>query len=106
MNLIGLAEALGVNPSTATRMTDRLAASAVVTREVNPDRRREVVLALTPAGQQIVDDVTDLRRQAIAEIVARMPTHQRAGLVRALRSFADAGGETWVDPQSHPLGWA
>lgn len=106
MKLTGLADALAVNPSTATRMMDRLAASGVVTRETNPASRREVVLALTPAGRQIVDDVTAVRRRAISEIVARMPTRQRAGIVSALRSFTEAGGEPSADGESHPLGWA
>jgi DNA-binding MarR family transcriptional regulator len=106
LNLIGLAEVLGVNPSTATRMTDRLAAAGLLRRETNPDSRREIVLTLTSEGQQIVDHVTALRRSAISDIVARVPEAQRAGLVRALRSFAEAGGEPPAGPDLHPLGWA
>jgi DNA-binding MarR family transcriptional regulator len=106
MNLIGLAEVLDVNPSTATRMTDRLSAAGLLSREVNPDTRREIVLTLTSAGRQIVEDVTAMRRTALAEIVARMPPPQRAGLVSALRSFAAAGGEPAAGVEVHPLGWA
>ena len=105
--LATLAEALAVNPSTALRMVDRLSAAGLVTRGVNPVSRREVVLRLTPAGRQVVDEVTARRREEIAAIVARMAPRQRAGLVRALRAFTDAGGEPAADQARDlvPLGW-
>jgi DNA-binding MarR family transcriptional regulator len=49
--LVTLAELMAVNPSTAMRMVDRLAAAGLVSREVNPESRREVMLRLTPAGR-------------------------------------------------------
>ena len=91
--LVTLAERLAVNPSTAMRMVDRLTAAGLVSREVNPESRREVQLRLTPVGRLIVDQVTMHRRKEIAAIVARMPPRQRAGLVTALRAFSEAGGE-------------
>ncbi len=103
--LVTLAEELAVNPSTALRMVARLAAAGLVSRQVNPASRREVALRLTPAGQQLVDDVTARRRDEIAAIVARMPPRRRAGLVGALRSFTEAGGEPTVTEQTRDLGW-
>ena len=102
--LVTLAERLSVNPSTAMRMVDRLTAAGLVSREVNPESRREVRLDLTPAGRLIVDQVTTNRRKEIAAIVARMPPRQRAGLVTALRAFSEAGGEPPAD-EAAPLGW-
>lgn len=106
-NLAALAEALAVNPSTALRMVDRLVAAKLVTRRINPANRREVVLRLTPAGRQVVDEVTARRREEIATIVRRMAPRPRAGLVRALRAFADAGDEPPADHARDmvPLGW-
>jgi DNA-binding MarR family transcriptional regulator len=105
--LAGLAEALAVNPSTALRMVDRLSAAKLVTRRVNPANRREVVLRLTPAGRQLVDEVTARRRAEIAHIVQRMAPRRRAGLVRALRAFAEAGNEPAADVGRDlvTLGW-
>ncbi len=105
--LAGLAEALAVNPSTAVRMVDRLSAAKLVTRRVNPANRREVVLRLTPAGRQLVDEVTARRRAEIAHIVQRMAPRRRAGLVRALRAFAEAGNEPAADVGRDlvTLGW-
>ena len=107
-NLVTLADRLLVNPSTALRMVDRLANRGLISRRVNPDSRREVLLRLTGPGQRIVDEVTSRRRQEIATIVARMPARARAGLVKAMRSFAAAGGEpSYEQAERSPvhLGW-
>ena len=106
--LVALADALAVNPSTALRMVERLSAAGLISRRVNPASRREVVLRLTAAGEQIVDEVTARRREEIAQIVQRMPVRHRAGLVRALRAFTEAGMEPAADGQARdlvPLGW-
>lgn len=92
-NLSMVAEQLGVNPSTATRMIDRLIAAGLVSREINPTSRREVVVALTEQGAGVVGQVTQLRRREIAEIVTRMPVRHRQGLIDALEAFTEAGGE-------------
>lgn len=107
-NLVTLADRLAVNASTALRMVDRLSDRGLISRRVNPDSRREVLLRLTEVGRRIVDEVTARRREEIAAIVARMPARTRAGLVKAMRSFAAAGGEPPVaEPDRHPvpLGW-
>jgi DNA-binding MarR family transcriptional regulator len=93
INLNKLAELLDVTASTAMRMVDRLLAADLVTRRDNPANRREVLLGLTEAGEEIVRQVTTKRRREIASIVTAMPQAQRTDLVVALRAFADAAGE-------------
>jgi DNA-binding MarR family transcriptional regulator len=90
---VALAEYLGVNPSTATRMVDRLVAVGMVSREHNPASRREIALELTAEGARMVRQVTARRRKEIAKIVAKMPETARSGLVEVLSAFAQAGGE-------------
>jgi DNA-binding MarR family transcriptional regulator len=93
-----LAEALGVNPSSATRAVDRLLEAGLVDRQTNPQSRRETQISLTRTGQRVVRNVTRRRRDEIARILAKMPrTHQR-GLVRALTAFSQAGGEPPAGP--------
>jgi DNA-binding MarR family transcriptional regulator len=104
-NLNGLADELGVNSSTAMRMIDRLLSSELVTRRDNPANRREVLLALTPAGRRLVDRVTKRRRNEIAKIVTAMPERERAQLVDALHSFATAAGEPSAGDRVSALGW-
>ena len=106
MNLNRLAELLGVTPSTAMRMIDRLLQADLVTRQDNPANRREVVLGLTEQGRQVVREVTSARQAEIARIVKAMPATQRNGLITALRAFAEAAGEPEPNPGSMAaLGW-
>lgn len=95
--LVALARRLSVNPSTAMRMIDRLEAAGLVRRGTNPANRRESVLAVTPDGERVVNEITARRRHEIAEIVAKMPADQRIGLVSALEAFSRAGGEASAD---------
>lgn len=92
VNLAQVAELLGVAPSTATRMIDRLIAAGLVVREVSPHSRREILVELSPAGRDAVRQVTRRRRREIARIVARMPERQRQRLAEALTAFSEAGG--------------
>jgi DNA-binding MarR family transcriptional regulator len=94
ITLTALAGALGVNPSTALRMVDRLVAAGSVHREVNPGNRREVLLRLTPAGARLVGHVLQHRQAEIARIASRLPADHRAVLVTALREFLAAAGES------------
>lgn len=103
--LVTLAQLLGVNPSTALRMLDRLAAAGLVRRQASPHSGREVSIDLTPEGRELVEQVTARRRAEIAAVITAMPARQRRGLLRALRAFTDAGGEQPVTSPI-PLGWA
>ncbi|MBX6387251.1 MAG: MarR family transcriptional regulator [Microbispora sp.] len=102
--LVTLAEKLGVNPSTALRMADRLAAAGLLRREVNPQNRRETLLRLTDNGRRVVEDVTARRKEEIAAILARMPAAQRQALIGAMREFNAAAGEP-PTRTAFPLGW-
>jgi DNA-binding MarR family transcriptional regulator len=88
-----LARALAVHPSTITRLCDRLVARRLVRRASSTQSRREVVITLTPSGRRLVDAVTARRRIEISEIVARIPTRERATMVHALHALGDAAGE-------------
>lgn len=104
-NLNGLAERLGVNASTAMRMIDKLLAADLVTREDNPQDRREVLLRLTAAGVDLVESVTDRRRAEIAKIVKAMPSARRGELITALTAFAEAAGEPSAEAARGHAGW-
>lgn len=103
-NLASLAEALNVNPSTATRLCDRLVRKHLVRRETARLDRREVRLATTPAGASLVQTVIGRRRAKIATLVRRLPAAKRAGLVEALQALGEVAGE--VPEQAWSLGWS
>ena len=91
--IVDLAEALDVAPSTAGRMCDRLVRKGLVRRHRARGDRRVVVVSVTPAGRQVVDDATSRRRELIADILARLPASGQRAVAQALRAFADAAGE-------------
>jgi DNA-binding MarR family transcriptional regulator len=97
INLATLAGLLGVKPSAAGRMVDRLVSAELIDRQPHPNSRRELLAALTPRGRKVVRQVTSHRRAEIARIVEKMPPSERHGLVRALTAFTTAGGEPAAD---------
>ena len=105
LNLAGVATALGVHPSNGTRVVDRLVQAGLLDRRDDPADRRNLVLALTGQGRDLVDRVTAHRRAAIVEILAEMPAEQREGIGPALLAFAAAGGEVSADDAVWSFGW-
>jgi DNA-binding MarR family transcriptional regulator len=91
--LVDLAEALGVAPSTAGRMCDRLVRKGLIRRHRARADRRAVQVSVTPAGRRVVDEATTRRRALIAEILAKLPLPAQQAVAQALREFADAAGE-------------
>jgi DNA-binding MarR family transcriptional regulator len=101
--LADLAAGLHVDRSTATRMCDRLVRKRLIARRRTSDDRRGVRVSLTSAGAELVAEVSHRRRAEISRIVERMPTSDRALVVKAVRAFAEAAGE--VPEQEWSLGW-
>jgi DNA-binding MarR family transcriptional regulator len=102
-NLAGLAEAVGVTPATATRMCDRLVRKRLISRRIERGNRRNVRVALTATGRELVNTVTEARRHEIERIVSAIPTDERNVLVQALQHFSLAAGE--VPEQDWSMGW-
>ncbi|MGC1419884.1 MAG: MarR family transcriptional regulator [Acidimicrobiales bacterium] len=102
-NLVGLAEAVGVTPATATRMCDRLVKKKLILRKSERDDRRQIRLALTAKGHTLVGAVTDRRRREIAAILSEIGLGEQIVLVQALSQFAAAAGE--VPEQDWSTGW-
>jgi DNA-binding MarR family transcriptional regulator len=91
--MVDLAAALGVAPSTAGRMCDRLTRKGLIRRHRARNDRRAVLVSITAAGRAVVDRATARRRELIAEILARMPATGQDEIARALSAFAAAAGE-------------
>ena len=103
MNVGGLADALDVHQSTATRLCDRLVARGLVDRVHSPQNRREVVVSLTRDGQALLRSVTAKRRAELDRIMERFTAQQRAAVNDAFALFAEAAGEAPDD--AWKLGW-
>ena len=63
-----LGDDLGLVPSTASRLSDRLAEAGLITRRPAPNNRRSTLLELTDAGRAILDELVALRIRAFGEV--------------------------------------
>jgi DNA-binding MarR family transcriptional regulator len=103
-NLGSVAQGLGVHPSNATRTCDKLVNAGLLHRSDDPADRRNLILRLTPSGRGLVQTVTEHRRAAIENILAKMPAQLRHDLVPPLRALAEAAGEI-PSSRAWTLGW-
>jgi DNA-binding MarR family transcriptional regulator len=86
-NVNGLAESLGVGPSSASRLCDRLEALGLLRRVADPRDRREVQVQATAEAEQLLAQISRNRQRAIEEVLARMPETARQELARSLTAF-------------------
>ncbi|GIH20111.1 MarR family winged helix-turn-helix transcriptional regulator [Rugosimonospora africana] len=106
--IVDIAADLGVAPSTATRMCDRLVRKDLLRRYRTPADRREVRLSLTAAGRALVRDVTRRRRDELARIIDAIPASAHAHVTTALQALNSAAGELperdwWLGPEEAPV---
>ncbi|MBO0815755.1 MAG: MarR family transcriptional regulator, partial [Actinobacteria bacterium] len=91
--MVDLARALGVAPSTAGRTCDRLARKQLIRRHRARADRRSVLVSLTAAGRQVLDEATASRRALITAILDQLPASQQHAIAAAMAVFAAAAGE-------------
>lgn len=103
LNVGSLAEALGIHPSSVTRLCDRLIAKGLIVRATSSESRREVTSRLSPAGKALVRTVTARRRREIRRIVVRLDDDAQRRLIGSLSSLVDAAGE--VPDDAWKFGW-
>ena len=97
LNLAAVAAGLGVNPSNASRICDRLIRAGLLDRQDSPDDRRNITLSLTNAGRRLVNKMMKHRRTAITRVLRDMDPDDRELLTTALDRFATAAGEPLAD---------
>lgn len=82
-----VAELLMIDPSTASRVVDRAVGSELLERRACTDDRRRARLHLTPRGTDLLDRVTDRRRELLAEVTADWTGDEVDLLVRQLTAL-------------------
>ena len=85
-----LGDDLGLVPSTASRLSDRLAEAGLITRRPAPSNRRSTLLELTDAGRAILDELVALRIRAFGEVADQMSNQDRAALIQGAHAFTAA----------------
>jgi DNA-binding MarR family transcriptional regulator len=96
--IVDLAHELGVQPSTATRMCNRLVGRGLVSRGAHPADRRAAWVTLTPAGKDLVGQIMRHRQDEIARMVSVLHIEQPEAFAATLLRFVAAAGEV-PDPE-------
>ncbi|HET6939837.1 MAG TPA: MarR family transcriptional regulator, partial [Nocardioides sp.] len=96
-----LAQQLGVNPSNATRVCDRLQRLDLVRRSRSESDGRAVHVTITQAGRRLVDAVTAHRRREVSAVLKGLSLRQVEAAVTAMTEFNRAAHERaeaeWAD---------
>jgi len=79
-----LAEVEGVNPTMLSRMLARMVASGAVTRAVDPDDHRAVMVAATGDGRRRLRKLRSVRAHRLEAALDELPEPQRQAVLRAL----------------------
>lgn len=82
-----LAVRLGMTRGGITKLVDKLAARALVTRSADPTDLRGQILALSAAGRRLVPVLGALADQNEREFFGHLPDATRAGLTTLLREL-------------------
>ncbi|HYB35023.1 MAG TPA: MarR family transcriptional regulator, partial [Mycobacterium sp.] len=91
LNLAAVAASLGVNPSNASRICDRLIRAGLLDRQEAPDDRRSITLSLTGAGRRLVNKMMKHRRTSIIRVLRDMDPDDRELLTTDPRPVCSCG---------------
>lgn len=92
-------------PSSATRLLGRLAVAGLIRRTRLRADRRSLRVALSPAGRDLVAEVTRQRRAEVERLFAALPAERHALVITALQAISEAAGETPAGDLDVGLGW-
>lgn len=95
-----LAETLDVSLSAATGLVDRVEERGFVERIRVPSDRRIVLVRITAAGRQMLEDVEVLRVGIIQQVLDELDEAQLAGVASAMADLRIAVASALTDPGS------
>jgi DNA-binding MarR family transcriptional regulator len=97
------ARTLGLDPSTVTRLADRMVAAGHVIRGTSPQHRGVVTLELTASGRELVMAAEGWRHRELARIMARITVGERAEVVAGLELLVGAAGGDYGITANRPV---
>lgn len=83
-SLSEVAEHVGVTRATASVTIDRLVQRGLIDRAEHPQERRHIMLKLTELGSNQLQQMQDLTRLKIAELLAKLTTKELANVSAGL----------------------
>jgi DNA-binding MarR family transcriptional regulator len=98
-----VAEALGIDPSTASRLVAETIRDGYLSRTTAPGDARRARLALTTAGRNLADDARAYQRAIFERLTHDWPADERAHFAAQFVAFAEAV-TTLLDADDAPAG--
>ena len=87
-----LATRLGVSMSTASGAVDRLVDLGLIERRADPSDRRQVFVAVTAAGSDVLERMRELNTRQMRELLNRLRRDDLAAVERAIEVLSQAAG--------------
>jgi len=100
MPMSRLAEMIDVSDSNATGLIDRVEERGFVERNRVATDRRMVMVRLTPAGMQMLDQLEAVREEILRRVLDQLDPVQLAGVATAMADLREAVAATQADPGS------
>jgi DNA-binding MarR family transcriptional regulator len=94
MTMSHLAEVLNVSLSNATGLIDRIEERGFVERTRVPEDRRVVLIRVTPAGEQMLEEIDALSDELLRSVLSRIDRPKLAGVRQAAAALRDALADT------------
>jgi DNA-binding MarR family transcriptional regulator len=94
-----VARAFGVTLAAVTQVVDRLEQKRLLTRGDDPEDRRVYVLAPTREGKDLVAELRSLQREGLEQVLVRVSTRNRSGLINGLQALVDAASAARPEPR-------
>jgi DNA-binding MarR family transcriptional regulator len=102
-----IADSLGVGTGTTTAILDRIVHAGFIERQPNPNDRRSVIVALTPAGVAAMEFFGSRTEDLIEGALSGMPDadfSRTAELLTAIGSALDHGADALVSGAAETVG--
>ncbi len=94
-----VAEALAIEPSTASRLVAQTIRAGYLARTVSQTDGRAAQITLTPAGQELAEEARRYQRAVFEKITRDWPADERQEFAHLFVKFADAVGAALVDEE-------
>lgn len=96
---------LGVSPSTASELTDKLLAAGLISREKSPEDKRRLLIYITDAGRDAAESFRQGSAEALADAFSVLSAPAQQSLYASLSRIAEPDkpvSETSASPMIRP----
>jgi len=99
-----IGEKLGIKPSSATNLVDRLIKSGLVERSFDPEDRRVVEVSLSEGGKNLIEEVRKADRKHWEKVIGKIDEKEYEQLFRIIKKMDEALTELIIDFEKYRNG--